>query len=360
MAIRSEEVAMVPLKSMWLALCWLLRAWLACIAFALRYWRRLPWLRPSRQPAYSGPRMYAVRRLAAGWGASGDSSHPLAKPDWVKAAVLQLAHDLPQAGCRTLSNSFNLAHAPSGQSVSKTWVASLLKARSAALGLARCKSQRRSCFGGLGELIQRVWGMDLTGLPLKSGETVDVWGIIDHGSRTVLQLEPVQKFNSLILLGKLLIAFGEFGLPKAIRSDNASVFRTVLFRATLKLLGVRQQFTQLHSPWQNGRIERFWRTLKETLGTKPVRLQQGLRVMQEQMRFASFAAMQSVLSEFRDFYNHSRPHQALSGRTPAMVWCGQVARQKQKQREKKTQVKAQVKSKTARNKAAGLVARAPP
>jgi putative transposase len=351
---------MMPVKGMWLVLRWWLRAWLACIAFALRYWRRLPWLRPSRQPAYSGPRMYAVRRLAAGWGASGGSSHPLAKPDWVKSAVLQLAHDLPQAGCRTLANSFNLAHAPSGQSVSKTWVASLLKARAAALALARCKSQRRSCFTGSGEPIQQVWGVDLTGLPLKSGETVDIWGIIDHGSRTVLQLEPVQKFNSLILLGKLLMAFGEFGIPKAIRSDNASVFRTVLFRATLKLLGVRQQFTHLHSPWQNGRIERFWRTLKEALGTRPIHLRQGIRDIEEQMRFASLEAMQSVLSEFRDFYNHSRPHQALGGRTPAMVWHGQVVKRKGKRREKKAQVKAQVKAKTVRNKAAGLAARAPP
>jgi putative transposase len=351
---------MAPVEGMWLGLRWLLRAWLTCIAFALRYWRRHPWLRSALAPTCTGPRMHAVRRLAAGWGASGGSSHPLIKPDWVKAAVLQLAHDLPQAGCRSIANNFNLAHTASHQSVSKTWVASLLKARSAALALARLRSQRRSCFVGLGEPIQRVWGMDLTGLPLKSGETIDVWGIIDHGSRTVLQLEPVARFSSLILLGRLLVAFGEFGIPKAVRCDNASVFRTAAFRMTLQMLGVRQQFTQLHSPWQNGRIERFWRTLKETLGTKPIRFQQGLRVMQEQMRFASIQAMQSVLSEFRDFYNHSRPHQALSGRTPAMVWHRQVVKRKEKRREKKAQVKVQVKAKTVRNAAVRQPARAPP
>jgi putative transposase len=305
-----------------------------------------------RAPTYTGPRMHAVRRLAVGWGELGGSRHPLAKPDWVKAAVLSLARDLPQAGCRTLAHNFNLAHAASNQTVSKTWVASLLKARAAALALARRKSRRARRSAGFSEPIHRVWGVDLTGLPLTSGETVSVWGIVDHGSRTVLQLEPVAKFSSLILLGKLLVAFGEYGLPKAIRSDNASVFRTALFRATLKLLGVRQQFTALHSPWQNGRIERFWRTLKETLGTRPVRFQQGLRVIQEQMRFASLESMQSVLSEFRDFYNHSRPHQALSGRTPVMVWNAQM----QKRREKKTQHKADA----ARHQAAQSLARAPP
>ena len=186
------------------------------------------------------------------------------------------------------------------------------------------KSRRISRSGAKSEPIQRVWGVDLTGLPLKSGETVDVWGIVDHGSRAVLQLEPLKKFNSLILLGKLLIAFGTYGIPKSIRSDNASVFRTAIFWVVLKLLNVQQQFTELHSPWQNGRIERFWRTCKETLGTNPVRMQEGLRIIQEQMRFTSIEAMQSVLSEFRDFYNHSRPHLALKGQTPAMVWNGQT------------------------------------
>jgi hypothetical protein len=149
-------------------------------------------------PSYTGPRMHAVRRVAAAWAGSSSSCHPLAKPDWVKAAVLQLAHDLPNVGCRTLANNFNLAHVTSNQTVSKTWVASLLKAREAALALARRKSQRRRRFTGFAEPIQRVWGVDLTGLPLTSGETVDVWGIVDHGSRTVLQLQPVARFNSLI------------------------------------------------------------------------------------------------------------------------------------------------------------------
>jgi hypothetical protein len=79
--------------------------------------------------AYTGPRTHPVRCMAAGWGGSSSSRHPLAKPGWVKAAVLQLAQDLPNAGCRTLSNSFNLAHAPSGQRISKTWVASLQSPR---------------------------------------------------------------------------------------------------------------------------------------------------------------------------------------------------------------------------------------
>lgn len=116
---------------------------------ALRHsvWWLLRWLialfRGARKPRYSSPRMHHVRRLASGWASSGSGKHPMTKPDWVKSAVLQLANNLPNTGCRTLANSFNLAHASSGHSISKTWVYVLVKARACALALARMKSLHR-------------------------------------------------------------------------------------------------------------------------------------------------------------------------------------------------------------------------
>lgn len=88
--------------------------------------------------------------------------------------------------------------------------------------------------------------------------------------------------------------------------------------------------------------------MKEKLGTKPVRLWQGIRVIQEQMRFASIEAMQSVLNEFRDFYNHSRPHQSLRGQTPASVWNGQVAKWREKKRDTQLPIKLVGKRQAAR------------
>jgi putative transposase len=294
----------------WLRLC----AWIGKVLAKLL--RMLGLRSLCRQGSHHSYRMQHVQRKAGGWSAASNSRHPFAKPVWIHEQFFQLAQALPNAGCRTLANNFNQLHRPTGQSISKSWAYDRLKARRHALALARQRSPSQGHSGAIG----RVWGMDLTGLSLVSGESAPVWGVLDHGSRTVLQLEPLERFNSLILLGKLLIAFGEYGIPKAVRSDNASVFRTLLFRGILRLLGVQQQFTELHSPWQNGRIERFWRTLKETLGTNARRFASGARILEEQMRFASIAAMREVLSEFQVFYNFSRPHQALKGQTPAQVW----------------------------------------
>ena len=57
----------------------------------------------------------------------------------------------------------------------------------------------------------------------------------------------------------------------------------------------------------NGRVERFFGTLKEKLDGWSVD-------DREQLSLA--------LGDFRAWYNHVRPHQHLHGRTPAEAWAG--------------------------------------
>ena len=297
-------------------------------------------------PRYRGPRLHPVSRLAYPAHLPYNGAHALRKPDWVRDAVFALASASASdtsafghagLGCRSIAQLFNLAHAEHGFSVSKSFVYGLLKDRAHALVLARLRAGNRAGNGsaaGAGAVL-RTWGIDLTGLPLVDGSSVPVFGVIDHGSRAVVELVPLAKYNALILLGKLLLAFGTFGKPLAVRCDNDAVFKTFIFRAVLSLLGVQQQFTQVASPWQDGRIERLWRTLKETLGTQPLRWTDGVRVVQTRMKLASLAAMVEFLDAFKVHYNYARPHQSLNGRTPAMVWNGQVGKKLAKARQVK-------------------------
>jgi putative transposase len=259
------------------------------------------------------------------------SGHGWRKPEWVRLAVLALACELPRAGYRTLAYCFNLRHAGQidshGQavSVSKSFVSALLREQRYA---AVRESQR--VYVARREPIQTTWGMDLTGLPLIDGSSVPVFGVIDHGSRAILSMSPVVKRSSLVLLGKVLIAMGNYGLPRAVRTDNEAVFKSWVFTGILKLLGVRQQFTELASPWQNGRTERFWRTLKFELQAKARQsIAQGIAVP-TRMKFASVAAMGCLLDAFKDSYNRDRPHQSLKGAAPAAVWNGHVAKAREK------------------------------
>jgi putative transposase len=253
------------------------------------------------------------------------SGHARRKPEWVRLAVRALALELPRAGYRTLAYCFHLRHTAQlnghGRpvSVSKSFVSALLREqRYAAVQESPCINVAKR------DPIQTTWGMDLTGLPLIDGSSVAVFGVIDHGSRAVLSLSPAVKRNSLVLLGKLLIALGSYGLPRAVRTDNEAVFKSWMLKGVLKILGVRQQFTELASPWQNGRIERFWGTLKRELQPAGVLWKKDGLAVGTRMKFASVAAMGCLLDAFKDSHNLDRPHQSLKEATPASVWNGQV------------------------------------
>ncbi len=361
------QCALIARLAVWLARC--LTTLQAISTLLQRFYRT--WLRGQLIAAPANrfkPWLNPVSRCAL----SSGNAHWRSKPDWVRLAVFNLALELPGAGYRTIANCFNLQQAAlksqqyadelSGNTceqteiatVSKSFVAKLLTGQRAALAQARMRS--RSGRLARREPVLTTWGMDLTGLPLTDGHSTSVFGVIDHGSRAVVALEPVATYNSLILLGKLLIAIGMHGKPQAIRSDNDAVFKTGLFQITLKLIGVRQQFTDLGSPWQNGRIERFWRTLKAELQTKAVRSRHHGQNIQTRIKFASVQAMQHLVETFKLSYNAYRPHQSLDGATPAMVWNGQVSAARLKLKDKgKTKATSATRMRTPSRKA-----RAPP
>ena len=148
--------------------------------------------------------------------------------------------------------------------------------------------------------------MDLTGKVDAQGKLHMLLGIIVHSSRAALCLQALCNKSSWTLLGHLFLAIGQYGKPRFVRTDNEAVFTSRVFKLALFLLGVRHQTTDLHCPWQNGRVERFLGTLKEKL---------------DQLAVASFDALNSALLEYRFFYNHVRPHQNLAWATPAEAWA---------------------------------------
>ncbi|WP_211232062.1 integrase core domain-containing protein, partial [Pseudoduganella violaceinigra] len=183
--------------------------------------------------------------------------------------------------------------------VSKSWVALTVKRHHYRIADMRRKWKRRQP-GPLGR--NKIWGVDLTGKVDVDGGSHAILGVIDHGSRLALCLEALPDKRSVTILGCLLRAFGRYGLPRVIRTDNESVFRSLLFRTSLRLLGIQQQFSQPGMPWQNGRIERLFGTLKEKLDRLAVEDLIGLR---------------QAMREFGFWYNAIRPHQHLDGRTDA-------------------------------------------
>lgn len=164
--------------------------------------------------------------------------------------------------CRKLADVFNRQFAERGVSVGKMHVADVLRhATSDILHLHRTLKHRVP----KAMPRNRVWALDLTGKADLSGHQRMVLGLLDHGTRACLRLSVLTDKRSITIIAELLVAFRRFGLPKRLRVDNEACFNSRLMRGALALLGVRLQTIDLHCPWQNGRIERFFGTFKQHL-----------------------------------------------------------------------------------------------
>lgn len=227
-----------------------------------------------------------------------------AKPVWVKREVLRLAA-LTGKGCRSIEQLFNRIHAVhDNMTVSKSFVNYTIRDNRYEIEVLRrdIKSKPPRPVP-----INDTWAIDMTGKGDLTGEVHSILGIVDHGSRKLLTLQVLKRQNAWTLLGHLFLVIGEYGAPSALRSDNASVFRSRVFQWGCKLAGIKQQFSVPGCPWMNGRIERLFGTLKQNLD----RIEIGTR-----------EALVYLLGDFRVWYNAVRPHQNLAGLTPDEAWQG--------------------------------------
>jgi putative transposase len=136
--------------------------------------------------------------------------------------------------------------------------------------------------------------------------------ITDFASRYLLTCEALSTTREAYAFAVFERTFKDFGLPRAIRTDNGVPFASAhALYGLSKLavwwlrLGVGIERIRPGHPEQNGRHERMHLTLKQQ-ATKPA----VANLLQQQARFDAFVQQ----------YNHERPHQALAMKVPADLY----------------------------------------
>jgi putative transposase len=137
--------------------------------------------------------------------------------------------------------------------------------------------------------------------------------ITDFSSRYLIACEALHSTKEAYAFSVFESAFKEFGLPRAIRTDNGVPFASpnALFGLSrLSVwwlrLGIEIERIKPGHPQQNGRHERMHLTLKlET--TRPAA--------------KNFLQQQAKFDDFIGCYNTERPHQALAMRCPAELYA---------------------------------------
>ena len=136
--------------------------------------------------------------------------------------------------------------------------------------------------------------------------------VSDSASRYLLACDALSSTAESFAFVVFERAFKDFGLPRAIRTDNGVPFacpRALFGLSKLSVwwlrLGIEIERIRPGHPQQNGRHERMHLTLKKE-ATRPA----ARNLLQQQARFDAFI----------DYYNQERPHQALGMRCPAELY----------------------------------------
>lgn len=232
------------------------------------------------------------RRPPGRVSARGDERAALAhrsqcKPEWVRRELIRLKAWSPALGCRVIAEVFNRQFADRRVSVSKSYVAQMLRRHHSDIAYLRQTLKHRVPPEGPAN---RTWAMDLTGKAQCDGVQRLILGVLDHGSRALLTLDDLADKRSLTILRALIALFRRYGIPRRIRSDNEACFVSRGLSFALNLLGIRLERIQPHCPWQNGRIERLFGTLKRQL---------------DRICIVDAEELRRKLAEFRLWYNHA-------------------------------------------------------
>ncbi len=231
-----------------------------------------------------------------------------AMPAEVAAAVLAVRHAHPTWGARKVRAWLERHHAE-GRWPAASTIGDLL--RREGLTVPRRKRHRappRSRpFAACGAP-NDLWTVDFKGwFRTGDGRRCEPLTLSDAYSRYLLRCQAVERTDEVHAWPIFDAAFREFGLPRAVRSDNGPPFASTgaggLSRLSVKLVkaGIVPERIDAGKPSQNGRHERMHLTLKQDTARPPA---------------SSLRAQARRFEAFRRSYNEERPHEALDMDVP--------------------------------------------
>jgi len=151
----------------------------------------------------------------------------------------------------------------------------------------------------------QVWAADITYLPMRRGFLYLV-AIMDWFTRKVLAWRISNTLEADFCVEALNEAVHKFGSPEILNTDQGSQFTSFAWTDRLRRMGVRISMDGKGRFLDNIFVERLWRTLKYEC------------VYLHAWETGSQA--RAAIRKWMEFYNGTRPHSALGGKPPAVVY----------------------------------------
>ena len=148
-----------------------------------------------------------------------------------------------------------------------------------------------------------VWSVDTTMVLCWGLRPIHILVVIDHFSRKVMSVTPLEGPNAGWINNALESAIEKHGAPKHIISDQASVFVGDAFAELLRQWNIKPRFGAVGKHGSIAVTERVIKTLKyEWLKHVPL--------------IKRFDHLTLLCTQFESWYNAWRPHMALEGLRP--------------------------------------------
>jgi transposase len=149
-----------------------------------------------------------------------------------------------------------------------------------------------------------IW--DMTRMRIFKGRKQYIFGVMDACTRQIHYIMNYSRMSSKQAIDCLEWALKKAdSVPTELWVDNGRMFISKAFKEYVKKRGIRIHYTDKGSPWQNGKIERLFGTLKgEWIKYR---------------RYKTPESLNNSLKEFSRWFNCEREIQKLNYQTPNQI-----------------------------------------
>lgn len=218
--------------------------------------------------------------------------------------MLELVRQRPRFGYRRIAWLLKAEGWRAGLSrVFRLWRREGLKVPQKKRKRRRLGTSANGCLRRRAEYRNDVWCWDFVFDRTTNGSALKWLSIVDEHTRECLALKVDRSITSQDVLDTLAELFAMYGVPRHIRSDNGPEFIARAIQRWLAHVGVEALYIEPGSPWENGYAESFHSRVRDEFLALEV--------------FENLAAARRLTVNWKEDYNHHRPHSSLGYRTPA-------------------------------------------
>jgi putative transposase len=150
----------------------------------------------------------------------------------------------------------------------------------------------------------QVWALDFQFDQTADGRTLKLLNVVDEFTREALEMLVQRSITADETVAALERIAATRGAPAHIRCDNGSELTAHALRDWCRFRATATSYIEPGSPWQNPFVESFNGRVRDEL----------LDVEE----FSCLADARVVIGDWREDYNHRRPHSSLGMKTPAV------------------------------------------